>query len=297
VRGSWIAAAMGAFIVVETGCAVTLYQPMGTLQRPTAVNIDDPNFEDARVLVRCLPSDGFPAPDAEKACRQIARSLQQQGAETETIVPRNVDEGLPADAFDGRGAELTVEVSSRTEHSQAWPLLSAASCVTLTAVPDVYESTFVQDVTIRARNQTVLAEETYRARLITYTGCLVWSVNGILDWAFRDDQNDLTSDGGNKAYSRDLYRQIAQLAYNARVRSDLLGLTVPRRRQSSPPAVGASSSSPAPAPSTSPAPTTAPLTSSTPTPPAAPTPAPPSPSSPPPDPLEPPAPLSPTKGP
>jgi hypothetical protein len=299
VRGSWIAAAMGAFVVLHAGCAVTLYQPMGTLQRPTAVNIDDPNFEDARVLVRCLPSDGFPAADAEKACRQIARSLQQQGAETETIVPRNIDEGLPADAFDGRGAELTVEVSSRTEHSQAWPLLTAASCLTCTMVPDVFESTFVQDVTIRARNQTVLAEETYRARLITYTGCVVWSVNGILDWAFRDDRNDLTSEGAHKAYSRDLYRQIAQLAYNARVRSDLLGLTVPRRRRAPPPP--ASPSIPAPAappeaPAAAAPPPTTTTTSPTATPASTPTPST-SPSLTPPDLLEPPAPLSPTKGP
>lgn len=295
MRATSIAVVLGAVVVVHTGCAVTLYQPMGALQRPTAVNVDDPNFQDTRVLVRCIPREGFAAADAEKACRQIARSLQQQGAETETIVPRNLDEGLPADAFDGRGAELTVELTARIEHANDWPLLSAASCVTCTAVPSVVEGTYVQDVTIRARNQTVLAEETFRARLLSYTSCLLWSVNGILDWAFRDDEDDLTSDGANKAYSRDLYRQIAQLTYNARVRSDLLGLTTPRRRQTTTaPAAPATTTTTTPTePAVSAEPTVAPA--SAPSTPERPTPTTP-PSDLPPDPLEPPTLLSPSKG-
>jgi hypothetical protein len=285
---------MGAFVVVvQTGCAVTLYQPMGTLQRPTAVNVDDPNFEDTRILVRCVPREGFAAADAEKACRQIARSLQQQGAETETVVPRNLDEGLPADAFDGRGAELTVELTARNEHADDWPLVSVASCLSCTMIPSVVEGTYVQDVTIRARNQTVLAEETFRARLITYTGLLVWSVNGLLDLAFRDDENDLTSEGANKAYSRDVYRHIAQLAFNARARSDLLGLTVSRRRRAPPPSAATPSSNrPEPTAPLADVPGETPL-SSTPVQPTTTTTPPPST---PQDPLEPPTLLSPAKG-
>ena len=221
-------------VAVDAGCAVTLYQPMGTLQRPTAVHLDDPTFAETRILVRCLAGEDLPAGDAEKVCRQVAQSLRQQGAETETIVPRRLDEGLPAEAFDGRGAEFTVEIASRTEHSHDWPLLGAASVLTLTAIPTVEEYTFVQDITVRARNHTVLTSDTLRARLVTYTGCLVWSANWLLDWAVRDDDNDISGDLAHKAYSRDVYRQIAQLARNARVRSDVLGLTVPRRRQAAP---------------------------------------------------------------
>lgn len=282
-------------VAVDSGCAVTLYQPMGALQRPTAVHLDDPTFADTRILVRCLAGEDLPPGDADKVCRQVASSLRQQGAETETIVPRRLDEGLPAEAFDGRGAELTVEIASRTEHSHDWPLLAAVSGLTLTAIPTVEEYTFVQEITVRARNHTVLTSETLRARLVTYTGCLVWSVNWLLDWAVRDDDNDVSGDLAHKAYSRDFYRQIAQLTRNARVRSDVLGLTIPRRRQAAPTTTTpttptppttttttSSTSPPAPPAPTTPAPAPA-------SPPAAPPP-PPSTSSPP-DLLEPPPPL------
>lgn len=288
---------VGVVVVVGSGCGVTLYQPMGALQRPTAVHLADPTFADARILVRCLVSEDLPAGDADKVCRQVAQSLRQQGAETETVVPRRLDEGLPADAFDGRGAELTVEIASRTEHSHDWPLLAAVSGLTLTAIPTVEEYTFVQDITVRARNHTVLTSDTLRARLVTYTGCLVWSANWLLDWAVRDDDNDVSGDLAHKAYSRDFYRQIAQLTHNARVRSDVLGLTVPRRRQTRPapttttaPAAPATTTTTAAPPATTPPPT--PATTPPPAPPP-PAPAPPPSSSSPPDLLEPPPLLSP----
>lgn len=226
------------FAAIGSGCAVTLYQPMGALQRPTAVHLDDPTFANTRILVRCLASEDLPAGDADKVCRQIAQSLRQQGAETETIVPRQLDEGLPADAFDGRGAELTVEIASRTEHSHDWPLLAGVSVLTLTAIPTVEEYTFVQDITVRARNHTVLTAETLRARLVTYTGCVVWSLHSLLDLTVRNQDDDVVETTGGiigsaaqRSYSRDFYRQIAQLTHNARVRSDVLGLTTPQRRQ------------------------------------------------------------------
>jgi hypothetical protein len=289
------------FVVVGSGCGVTLYQPMGVLQRPTAVHLDDPTFADTRILVRCLAGEDLPPGDADKVCRQVAQSLRQQGAETETVVPRRLDEGLPAEAFEGRGAELTVEIASRTEHSHDWPLLAAVSGLTLTAIPTVEEYTFVQDITVRARNHTVLTSDTLRARLVTYTGCLVWSANWLLDWAVRDDDNDVSGDLAHKAYSRDFYRQIAQLTHNARVRSDVLGLTVPRRRQTAPTATPAptttstttttsASTTTTPPPATAPPPAPAPPAPAATTPPPA---EPPPSSSSPPDLLEPPPLLSP----
>jgi hypothetical protein len=295
VKGSvgvrWlVVVSMLGVVAVDAGCAVTLYQPMGALQRPTAVHLDDPTFAETRILVRCLAGEDLPASDAEKVCRQVAQSLRQQGAETETIVPRRLDEGLPAEAFDGRGAELTVEIASRTEHSHDWPLLGAVSVLTLTAIPTVEEYTFVQDITVRARNHTVLTSDTLRARLVTYTGCLVWSVNWLLDWAVRDDDNDISGDLGHKAYSKDFYRQIAQLTRNARVRSDVLGLTVPRRRQAAPTTTTTTMTTTTTTTPTPPASTTTPAPPPPPPPPPSPPSPPPSTSSPP-DLLEPPPPL------
>ena len=225
---------------------------MGALQQPTLLNPADPTFEGTKVLVRCIPGEDMPAGDAQKVCRNVANALRQQGADTETVVPRALDDGLPAQAFDGAGADLSVEITSRTEHRYDYPALALAYVVTLSTVPAVEEETYAQDVVVRSRNQGVLASETYRARFVTYTGWLFWSANWLLDLAFRDDDDDLTGDVANKNFSKDFYAQISQLAWNARVRADVLGVTTPKRRAAPRPGSPATEASPSPSPSPSP---------------------------------------------
>ena len=229
------AAAVVVFATVVTSGCVTLYEPMGSLQRPTLLNPADPTFAGSRILLRCLPSEDLPPGDAEKVCRNLSQSLRNQGADTETIVPRALDEGQGRLAFDGVGADFTIEVGSKTEHRFDHPAMAAVAVLTLTAIPAIEEETYAQQVTIRGKNQVVLASDTMRARFVTYTGCLVWSINWLLDLGFRDDDDDLTGDIGKQMFSRDFYRQVSQLAWNARVRSDVLGLTAPTVRQASPP--------------------------------------------------------------
>ncbi len=273
---------LGMVVVVmaahATGC-VTLYQPMGALQRPTLLHPGDQNFAGTRILIRCLPSDDLPAGDAEKVCRNLSQSLRAQGADTETIVPRSLDDGQGRLAFDGVGADFTIEVDSKTEHAYDYPGMAIAAGLTLTAVPAIEEETYAQRITVRGKNQVILTSDTLRARFVTYTGCLVWSINGLVDWLFRDDDNDLTGDVANVSYSRDFYRQVSQLAHNARVRSDVLGLTAPVRRMTAPP--------PPPSVPTAPTSPTSSTSPATPSPPATTTPAPPPPSPPPPTPVEP----------
>ena len=255
-------AAVVLFATVVTSGCVTLYEPMGSLQRPTLLNPADPTFAGSRILLRCLPGEDLPAGDAEKVCRNLSQSLRNQGADTETIVPRALDEGQGRLAFDGVGADFTIEVGSKTEHRYDHPALAIFTVFTFTAIPSVEEETYAQEITVRGKNQVVLASDTMRARFVTYTGCLVWSINWLLDTAFRDDDDDLTGDIGKQTFSRDFYRQVSQLAWNARVRSDVLGLTSPTVRQASPPpspiaavpAVPPAPSSPAPARSPPPAP-------------------------------------------
>jgi hypothetical protein len=247
--------------VVTSGC-ITLYEPMGSLQRPTLLNPADPTFAGSRILLRCLPGEDLPPDYAEKVCRNLSQSLRNQGADTETIVPRALDEGQGRLAFDGVGADFTIEVGSKTEHHHDYPDMAVAAVLTLTAIPAIEEETYAQQITVRGKNQVVLASDTMRARFVTYTGCLVWSINWLLDLAVRDDDDDLTGDIGKQMFSRDFYRQVSQLAWNARVRSDVLGLTSPTVRQASPPAsssvaVPAVPPTAPPAPS-SPAPTRSP---------------------------------------
>lgn len=249
--------------------SVTLYEPMGALQRPTLVSPGGSALAETRVLVRCHPDDKYlPPGDAERVCRQLATALRRQGAETETSVPRGRDESGPAQAFDGQGADLTVDLRSRTEHSYDYPILTYPAVLTCTTIPLIEEETYAQDIEVRGRSMTVLTSQTLRARFVTYTGWAVWSFNQLADFFFRDDANDLSGDIGKKEFSADFYRQISQLTFNARVRSDLLGLTTSTRAlpavpptpaptasaPATPPAANTPAASPPPAPAPVPPP-------------------------------------------
>lgn len=240
--------------VLGSGClSVTLYEPMGALQRPTLVSAGGSSLADTRVYVRCHPDDKYlPPGDAERVCRQLSTALRRQGADTETTVPRGRDDSGPAQAFDGQGADLTVDIRSRTEHRYDYPILAWPAALTCTTVPFIEEETYAQDIEVRGRSMTVLASQTLRARFVTYTGWVVWSFNQLADFFFRDDANDLSGDIGKKEFSTDFYRQISQLTFNARVRSDLLGLTTSTRAL---PAVLPAPRTPAAAPPAAPAPT------------------------------------------
>jgi hypothetical protein len=227
---------------------------MGGLQRPTLVAPGGSSLNESRVFVRCHPDDKYlPPGDAERVCRQLATALRRQGAEVETTVPRGRDESGPAQAFDGQGADLTVDLRSRTEHHYDYPILAYPAVLTCTTIPIIEEETYAQDIEVRGRSMTVLASQTLRARFVTYTGWAVWSFNQLADFFFRDDQNDLSGDIGKKEFSADFYRQISQLTFNARVRSDLLGLTTSTRALPAVPPTPAPGATPA----TSPPPTAA----------------------------------------
>jgi hypothetical protein len=227
-------------IVWQAGCcSVTVYQPLRGLQRPAIVNVAAMNFAGTRILVRCLPGKDLPAGDADKLCRNLATLFRQQGAEAEAVVPRDPQGGMSA--FEGAGADFTVEVESKLEHADDYFGLAWVSVATCTLIPSIDEQTFMQSVVVRGRDRSVLATDSFRARFVNYTGIGVWSINWIMDFFFRSDDQDMSGDEPKKDFSRDFYAQVSQLAFNARVRSELLGLTKvnPTTPTDAPPALAA----------------------------------------------------------
>lgn len=211
-----------------SGC-VTFYQPMRAIHRPVAVEASPRNFEGLRILVRCLSTDDFSTSDAGTLCSKIGEDLEKQGALVETYTPSRTDT-LEPDVFEGQRPDLTVEILSRNDHAYYYPLTWGACCVTCSLVPIMFERTDSQRIVVYGRDRSVLAEETYRERFVNYVGCSVWSVNWIADWIFRDDHQQVMDDAGKKQFTRDFYGQVRQLTMNARVRSEVLGLTKPRDR-------------------------------------------------------------------
>lgn len=232
-------------------CTVTVYEPLRGLQRPVIVDAAADNFAGSRVYIRCFTNADMPPGDADKVCRNLATVLRQQGAETETTVPR--DAGGAGGSFDGNGPDLIVDVDSKIEHEYDYPALAAISGLTLTLIPAIDEQTYTQRVVVRGRDGSVLVSDSFRARFVNYTGIAIWSINWLLDWLVRDDAQDMSGDAPKKDFSRDFYQQTAQLTFNARVRSDVLGLTL--RAPST-----ASEAPLDPVPTAAPTPTTAPTT-------------------------------------
>lgn len=220
-------------VVVSGCCTVTMYQPMRALSRPTALDTTSANFKGTRILLRCFVTEEFPSDSAYTVCRNLSTVFGQQGAETSTLVPRSEDDNS-SEAFDSGPPDLIVDVKSRNEHAEDRAWLVPLWVLSLTAVPTVEEQTYAVRVLVRGRDGSVLADELMRARFVRYNGVLVWSINWLLDWIVREEDEEIMGDIAQKDFSRDFYRQASQLAYNARVRSELLGLTKRAPRAASP---------------------------------------------------------------
>ncbi|MDP2345287.1 MAG: hypothetical protein Q8O67_30365 [Deltaproteobacteria bacterium] len=224
---------MAGAALSATGClTVTVYEPQRGLQRPVVVDAAAQNFAGTSVEMRCLTSEDLPPGDAERVCSRLCLALQIQGAECQSTVPRDAEGG--GLAFDGKGADLTIEIESKSEHEDDYPALVLISALTFTLIPTIEEQTFSQHIVVRGRDRSVLLADGFRARFINYTGIAVWGINWLLDVFIRPDNQDMTGDAPNKDFSRDFYQQVSQLAFNARVRSDLLGLTRSPRRAAAP---------------------------------------------------------------
>lgn len=214
-----------------SGCGVTVYQPLSALQRPSIVDPRLANFEGMRLLVRCLPGDYLPMRDSDQLCRKVGVLFRNQGAQVETDVSRN---GRASRLFaEGVRPDLVVELSSRLLHKKSSGPLWAVTVLTLSIVPAYTEYSIAQDVIIRDASGFLLASDSLKARFIEYYGAGVWTVNWALDTLVRPPEEKLWGDAPAQDFSRDFYAQLSQLAFNARVRSEVL-----RSFEPPPPAVG-----------------------------------------------------------
>ncbi|WP_375764916.1 hypothetical protein NR798_24675 [Archangium gephyra] len=203
-----------------SGCVTTVYQPLSSLQRPAIVDPRLANFEGMRLLVRCVPGDYLTAPDADLLCRKVGALFRNQGAKVETDVPRHGGASRRLDP--GAQPDLIVDLSSRLLHKESSGPLWALTVLSLTLVPAFTEYSVAQDVSIRDASGFLLASDSLKARFIEYFGAGIWGVNWMLDTLVRPPEEELTGEAPARDFSRDFYAQLSQLAFNARVRSDVL---------------------------------------------------------------------------
>jgi hypothetical protein len=210
---------------------VRVYQPLSGLHRPVVVDPQLPNFQDVRLTMRCFPGDLLNAQEASALCQKVGTLFENQGAlvldgdeeeeeESEESEGEETEEGEEAPA-PVPTTELTMELRARKVH-EANNLLSWAVCLaSFTVVPGVSEATFAQDVVIRDATGSLLLSESLEGRLVLRFGAGTWLGNKLMDLTVRAPEDELTGNAVNQDLSDDMYRQMSQLLFNAKMQSQV----------------------------------------------------------------------------
>ncbi len=207
-RGGWSRAALGVALTGLLAGCTTLYQPVSGLHRPVAIDLDVANFAGTVLELQCLPGPVLLDWDAEELCRKLAQLYENQGAEVHTRITEgkvpDLDGGgeeaeaaapavVAAPAQGGAGKlHLSLRISSRLLHDEkSWILPWMTK-----------DYTFAQDVVVRDETGFLLVRDTLIGRLVKRMGF------------FGGAEDDL---------SRDFYRHMSQVAFNAKMRRQVLG--------------------------------------------------------------------------
>lgn len=228
------------WLLVAQGCVVRVYQPMSGLHRAVVVDPQLPNFADTRLDVHCVPGGLLNEAQASALCQKVGALFENQGAQVRTHISAGRDED---EAFEEAGdevpvegevamaprTELTLELRAREVHESKHPLSWVLCIGSFTVLPGVLESTFAQDLVVRDANGFLLVSDSLEGRLVHRFGAGPWLGNAIFD-LWRDDADKITGPRAEKELSADLYRQLSQIVFNAKIQAQVLQPTVPLLR-------------------------------------------------------------------
>jgi hypothetical protein len=230
-----------ALAALASGC-VRVYHPMTGLHDPIVVNPRAANLRDVDLTVHCIPDDMVRTNGANALCRYLSTLFTNQGAVVRTITSpgryQNDDFGAEAseppeiaglsedDAATDR-IPLFLEIRSR-QVRKVDNMVSWIFCVqTLTLVPSVQELVFAQDITVRDGSGVLLVRDTLMGRMVRYFGAGAWAGNWVLNAVWRKPEDDLTQRSMRQDLSDDMYRQLSQHVFNARMHAMVLAESAP----------------------------------------------------------------------
>lgn len=205
------------------GC-IHVYQPLEGLHTPVVVDPTAPNFDDLQLTVFCADDGWLNYAERSGLCRKLGVLFENQGARVQTFLSAAE---ASTDALDGGplddderpepDADLVLELRSRKIYQNnptlSWLLFSLTS----TILPGVEERHFAIDATVRDGNGFLLATETFEGRVVSKYGVGTWVVNKLADATWRDRSQRLSGDTASQELSRDLYGQLSQLMFNAKM--------------------------------------------------------------------------------
>jgi len=220
-----------ALLALSAGC-VPIYQPLRGLNTPVVIDTQVRNLAGVRLTIHCVPGGMLTPLTAQELCQKVGVVFENQGALVTTIAtPGGVEGGLddPSEAASSAMPEtdLDLEIRTRVIHQAHNPMLWVLCVLTLTIVPSSTEYTFEHDVVIRDGTGFLLAEETLQGRMVQQFGIAAWTGNALFNWVWRLPEDDITYETMRHDLSTDLYRQLSQAVFNAKMRWLVLQQTPP----------------------------------------------------------------------
>lgn len=200
------------------GCMVHTYQPLSGLHRPVVVDPGAANLEGLHLQVFCVPEALLNTQDASALCRKLGTLFENQGALVTTTVGGEEEEP----EAEAPPIDLRIEVRARQVHAASHPLTWAATVFSFTLVPAVTEFTFEQDLVVRDASGFLLATDVLRGRVVHYYGFGSWASNTLLDLTVREKPDEIVGDSAERQLSEDLYRQLSQSVFNAKLQAQVL---------------------------------------------------------------------------
>jgi hypothetical protein len=226
-----------ALTSVSSGCIVRVYQPLSGLHAPVVVDPQAENLSDVRLAVTCLSGDFLSRQETLGLCRKMEALFEIQGAEVTLVDSGSAfsqsDEVSASSESDVEAVarprtDLSLELRSREIHKSVNPLSWVLSIGTFTVLPAVSDSTFAQDVVIRDETGFLLVSDSLQGRVIRRFGVGSWLGNAIADLG-REKEAKLSAGSAERDLSQDLYGQISQLVFNAKIQWRVLTESAPER--------------------------------------------------------------------
>lgn len=215
-----------------SGC-VHVYEPMSGLHRPVVIDTHAANFTDLRLDVVCPAGGAVNSAEAQLLCDRVGKLFETQGATVTTAASRGAgatgeDDAVPEAAVPA--TDLVMELRSRELHTSNDPLSWILCMATATLVPAVTESTFAQDIVIRDSTGFLIASDSLQGRIVRTFGLGTWAGNALLDVVWRKKADELTEKAMTADLSADLYTQLSQILFNAKMRWRVLQEATPAGR-------------------------------------------------------------------
>jgi len=175
---------------------------MSGLHRAIAVDPGYAHLADLDLTLHCVPGDHLDRGETRALCRKVSRLFENQGAEVRMVLGRSPladPDDAPESPATAAAPEkptpktaLHVSLSSRLVHQEE---------ISIFGWSIVTDYTFAQDITIRDESGFLLVKDTLTGRMMMRLG------------VFEDAKDEFT---------RDYYGQISQLAFNAKIRRQVL---------------------------------------------------------------------------